>query len=680
MDGSRLTNFVERLTHLPLVWMLLWCGLFSLSVALLLLTRTPWGQYKPLRKCAFLSFLAHAILAGFATTVQIFSGFTLPVDTAAMAVAVLTTEDSGKKSETDSVAAQPWEAISESSVVSSEKVATTRSVSEDSSANHGDVHDLTERHPLSAFGAMVETAEIPQGQGGTFEPLSAHPLARIAPATPLEEPVPSRQSPAGKPMFWQSLQRGNRLPQNKPLAERLATIVPNGLRSGQAPVGLSIGGFGEALPGEGGRPEDPSAISVSAVPAVTLPVKENNPPQADEAQTQLAQDRSPESSATAAVPSQASPSEAISQEHQTPGLYQNRLAQNRDHLLQEYGGSRDTELAVETALSWLASNQRSDGRWDADQHEAGVERIVLGHDRQGAGLHADTGVSGLALLAFLGAGHTHQQGEYQETVQRGLTYLVSVQAADGNLAGEARLYARMYCHAIAALALSEALAMSGDPQLRDAVVRAVEYSIAAQHPVTGGWRYRPGDLGDTSQFGWQVMVLCSARLAGVTWPQETGGRVERFLRSVSVGSYGGLASYRPYSAASRTMTAEALVCRQLLEIPRQRAADQEAVQYLEGELPGEGRPNLYYWYYGTLSMFQYQGPSWRRWNEALKATLLASQYHHGALKGSWNAETVWGGYGGRVYTTALAALCLEVYYRYLPLYKEVARRRTTSGK
>jgi hypothetical protein len=50
----------------------------------------------------------------------------------------------------------------------------------------------------------------------------------------------------------------------------------------------------------------------------------------------------------------------------------------------------------------------------------------------------------------------------------------------------------------------------------------------------------------------------------------------------------------------------------------------------------------------------------------------------GSLQGSWDPDPVWGGHGGRVYATAMAALTLEVYYRYVPLHGEpleVAKNR-----
>ena len=187
----------------------------------------------------------------------------------------------------------------------------------------------------------------------------------------------------------------------------------------------------------------------------------------------------------------------------------------------------------------------------------------------------------------------------------------------------------------------------------------------------GGWRYRPGDAGDTSQLGWQLMSLKSAELAGIPMPDATRQGIIRYLQSVSSGKYGGRASYRPGEQASRSMTAEALVCWQFLGLAREHPACNEAGDYLLGELPGEGESNLYYWYYATLAMYQLQGAYWQRWNDALRTTLVGRQVKDGPLAGSWDTDDLWGGHGGRVYTTAMATLTLEVYYRFLPLYSGV---------
>ena len=301
---------------------------------------------------------------------------------------------------------------------------------------------------------------------------------------------------------------------------------------------------------------------------------------------------------------------------------------------------------------------------------------VLGHQRGGAGARADMGVSALALLSFLGAGYTHLSGEYRDTVRDGLQFLLEGQAADGNLAGAATLYARMYCHSMATFALAEAVAITGDRRLEAAMQNAVNYSLRAQDRASGGWRYRIGQSGDTSQLGWQLMALRSAERSNVRMPARTWTNVERFLRSVVRGHHGGLASYRPEGPVSRTMSAEALYCQQLLAEAIggmwSDRASAEATRYLLDELPGEGTFNLYYWYYATLALHHQKHSSdtakqaWHQWNEAMKQTLLASQVAGGSEVGSWSPNTLWGGYGGRVYSTALATLCLEVYYRYVP--------------
>ena len=381
---------------------------------------------------------------------------------------------------------------------------------------------------------------------------------------------------------------------------------------------------------------------------------------------------------TPAIDASAASPVSLPSRPQLPAPYAARFAANRAELVAAGGGNAQTEAAVRAALNWLAAAQSADGRWDAKKHGAGREYYVLGQDRQGAGAQADTGVSGLALLAFIGAGHTHREGLYQPNVGSGIEFLRRAQQSDGNLGGNAGLFAQMYCHSMASFAVSETMAMTRDERLAPLMRSAARYTIAAQHPTDGGWRYRPGDTGDTSQLGWQVMVLRSAERCDVAVPPVIWTRVDRFLRQVERGHSGGLAVYRPEEARpSRTMTAEALYCRQLVtgraDGELSPAALREAIDSLLAEPPSTAQVNLYYWYYATLALHRAQhvtpaaGAAWQRWNDALTRTLLATQNKDG----SWPETCIWAGYGGRVFTTALGAMCLEVYYRYVPPEEQV---------
>lgn len=365
----------------------------------------------------------------------------------------------------------------------------------------------------------------------------------------------------------------------------------------------------------------------------------------------------------ATVPRRVADGEAVAPQLQL------RMRADRFEQAKRYGATPDSERAVRAALAWLAANQHADGRWNAAAHGAGRETRALGQDRQGAGQKADTGITGLALLAFLASGQTHLEGEHRESIQRGLEFLLASQTEDGNLAGEAELFARMYCHGICSLALSEAYALTGDRRLHEPVRRAVHYTLAAQH-VGGGWRYQPHDAGDLSQFGWQLMSLKSAEMAGLRIPDESRVRMIRFLRSVTAGRYKGLASYRPGEQVTRPMTAEALACRYFLDAENSPETIEEAAAFISQELPRGDRVNLYYWYYGTLGLFQKHDADWVRWNTALQTELLPRQRSDGQYLGSWDPDQVWGGYGGRVYSTSLSCLCLEAYYRYLPVYAD----------
>ncbi|MGB1925664.1 MAG: hypothetical protein ACPHL6_03995, partial [Rubripirellula sp.] len=109
-----------------------------------------------------------------------------------------------------------------------------------------------------------------------------------------------------------------------------------------------------------------------------------------------------------------------------------------------------------------------------------------------------------------------------------------------------------------------------------------------------------------------------------------------------------------------TMTAESMATRLLIGDPISNAALGESERYLMQQLPGMGQDNYYYWYYATIALHQLQNDNWNRWNEALQNRLLTKQ----RSDGSWPTDTLWGGYGGTIYTTSMATLCLETYYRH----------------
>jgi hypothetical protein len=351
-----------------------------------------------------------------------------------------------------------------------------------------------------------------------------------------------------------------------------------------------------------------------------------------------------------------------------------RSDDHRGELLRRFGGNTETEQAVALALVWLAAHQDPSGKWDCD----GFMKQCPDDDQcEGKAIEkdSDVGVTGIALLAFLGAGHTHRgDTRYRETVRKGLNWLLLEQGEDGHLMGKDKL-GRVYSHAIATLALSEAYQMTADERLRPYCQKAIDWLVAAQSPELGGWRYSPRIDSDTSVFGWAVMALASGRQAGFRVPEACWSKAQSWLPKVSSGSVGELACYQPGRQPTPAMTAEALVCRQLFGLSRESDVTAEAAIYLLGRMPNASEPNIYYWYYGTVSMFQVGGPRWERWNDALQQAILRGQRRSGHQKGSFDPGHPWGVDGGRVFSTATSALCLEVYYRHLPIYKDTSDPR-----
>lgn len=366
-----------------------------------------------------------------------------------------------------------------------------------------------------------------------------------------------------------------------------------------------------------------------------------------------------------------------------PAEYQLRTSDGRMDAAKKFGGNADSERAVERSLKYLASAQETQGYWSAVKFGAG-RGIEATNDtsRPNVGSDADAGVTALSVLAYLGAGSTHQRGPYRANVDKALRWLIANQREDGYLGGQnVNEITGAYSHAMATFAIAEASAMreDEDPRARsfgtsdstsdwltEPLRKAIGYTVSAQLP-DGGWRYLPRQQqgGDTSILGWQLMSLKSAELAGIEIPANVRTGMVAYLRERSLGPNDGLAGYRSNDPPTPAMTAEALFCKQMLGLKRASDASREAVDYLLARPPRLAEENFYYWYYGTLAMYQFGGEPWQKWNERVRDLLVTEQ----KPDGSWAPRGPWGQYGGRIYSTALATLSLEVYYRYLPLYK-----------
>ena len=346
---------------------------------------------------------------------------------------------------------------------------------------------------------------------------------------------------------------------------------------------------------------------------------------------------------------------------------------NRRQTALTLGATPQSEHAVDLALQWIVKQQNPNGSWYFDP-----------------GKQAPNGATGMALLALLGAGNTHLEGRYRSEVNQGLRYLIKRQAKNGSFHES---YGRMYSHGLVTLALCEVLAMtryqdhrpiSGREQIELRVGQR-ELTAAAQSAISfiefaqgkgGGWRYTPKQVGDTSVVGWQMMALKSGDLAGLQIAPKTIDQAKLFLDNASMDKIGSCYAYQrggkqPYIAEGANIGATTpigLLCRMYTGWEHDRPGISQGVK----RIGRWARPNrgMYFYYYATQVMHHYGGTRWNKWNEWMREYLVRTQVKAGEQTGSWkfsaNHDV------GRMYCTALAAMSLEIYYRYSPIYGQEA--------
>ena len=342
----------------------------------------------------------------------------------------------------------------------------------------------------------------------------------------------------------------------------------------------------------------------------------------------------------------------------------------RKALLAKFGGSQASESAVQYGLEWLISVQHPQGYWDF---------INIGECKNAGTINNPIGGTAYALLPFLAAGQTHKEGKYTKQVGAGLKYLttIGVNAPAGyDLRGMINKQSEdkapneaYYVHGAATLAICEAYGITKDRQLKRAAEGAIRFIVNSQDPKGGGWRYLPQEPGSTSVTAIQVMALVAAKKAGIKIPDNVFQGIMHYLDTVQVdeeGRYGYEAEKKTYKSS---VTAMAILCRMYCGWKRDDGDMRAGIALLNKTYP---KDNLYTMYFATQVMKNWGGQEWERWNALLRDDLVADQETEGPAKGSWKPRSgaIHARQGGRLLTTALATLTLEVYYRYKPLLPE----------
>lgn len=337
----------------------------------------------------------------------------------------------------------------------------------------------------------------------------------------------------------------------------------------------------------------------------------------------------------------------------------------RAGMLRAAGGTKESEEAVSRSLKWFSKHQLYDGGWSFD-HRLGPCQSRC--ENPGTLKDARIGATAMALLPFLGAGQTHQEGSYKDQVRRGLYFLVnSMEIKENDLGDLWEPGGQMYSHALATIVLCEAYGMSQDPELVQPAQMAVNYLMWAQNKNDGGWRYTADDLvGDTSVVGWVLMALKSAHMAyHLEVREQTISGAVNFFDTVQKDN-GSKYSYVAPAAPQPAVTAIGLLCRMYLGWEKGHVALQQGVDYL-AEI-GPLQQDFYFKYYATQVMRHIGGERWVSWNEVMREHLIATQADQGHERGSWHMADNHGASGGRHYCTSMATMILEVYYRHMPVY------------
>lgn len=386
------------------------------------------------------------------------------------------------------------------------------------------------------------------------------------------------------------------------------------------------------------------------------------------------------------------------------GQFGSRSGGGKRRALAKGGGSRASESAVDAALRWFMRHQSPDGSWDVQTYmnnctEAGP-KCEPGHYERGE--TSRSGITGLVVLCYLGAGYDHKTpNKYKNTISKGIDWLLASQQADGAFMAGAYNYEQ----AISTMTMGETYAMTNDPRCKDAalkgwgVLMSRRYQAKYDGQDVWGWGdYATPESGQaikTSATAWAIQAMKSLLAGGLDIGDAPEG-LKRYLKAAWEGTvkldgkdprnldpYNDVSSlcyrFQPegegagqYSkdANIHNLPGVALVSAVFMSMKNNEVMERTLGNYIiKKQLPTQWPTNLYYLYYNTFGTFQLGGEHWTSYNGAMRDLLVNNQRREPhCFDGSWDLGSNFASEHGRVLSTALACLSLEVYYRYASVH------------
>lgn len=357
----------------------------------------------------------------------------------------------------------------------------------------------------------------------------------------------------------------------------------------------------------------------------------------------------------------------------------------------------DLPVVLTSALNWLADHQELDGRWSCSGNNPYHDDLhVPGFADEDA--IADTSATGLALLAFFSAGEAPgTNGPFREHLDHALDWLAARQgeggvfrdpaatapAPAGTVHGSRRPAVEDYNHCIAALALVEAAAMSGDERWKAAAQRGLDAIVNAPRAEGRAWS-GCFSLADVGFAVFAILALTEGRAAGLAVPPEVLRDARAYVEMITDPATGQVAYQvgHPQCLAGLDGTAALLVARRALGLPAGDPANVKAAAWLAGHpplweawfdlpaadpvgthfahLPTANIANFFFWRFAALGARAQRPPGGPLdpWCDRLRTLLIDHQRLGGDEDGSWDPVGVWARVGGRVYSTTMAVLAL----------------------